>query len=81
MGGREGAVEKIEKIGGGKKLQRIKQIIKQNWSKIWFGFQLKIARLVFKNNKEKYAAQLSLLNTLLQENILTPKEYEKVKSY
>lgn len=88
-------------------MQRIKQNIKQNWSKIWFEFQLKIARLVlknnrgegtiagaltalsivpadyifFKNNEEKYAVQLSLLNTLLQENLLTAKEYEKVKGY
>ena len=88
-------------------MQTIKQNIKQNWSKIWFEFQLKIARRVlknnrgegtidgaltalsivpadyifFKNNEEKYAVQLSLLNTLLHENLLTPKEYEKVKGY
>lgn len=37
--------------------------------------------IFFKNNEEKYAVQLSLLNTLLQENLLTPKEYEKVKGY
>ena len=34
-----------------------------------------------KNSDEKYAAQLSMLNTLLQENLLTPKEYDKVKGY
>ena len=88
-------------------MQRIKQNIKQNWSKIWFEFQLKIARLVlknnrgegtidgaltalsiiptdyifFKNNEEKYAVQLSLLNTLLQEKLLTQKEFEKVKGF
>jgi len=88
-------------------MQMIKQKIQRNWSRIWFGFQLKIARLVlknnrgegtidgalmalsivptdyifFKNNEEKYAVQLSLLNTLRQENLLTPKEYEKVKGY
>ena len=88
-------------------LQNFKQEIYINWSKIWFEFQLKIARRVlknnrgegtidgtltalsivpadyifFKNNEEKYAAQLSMLNTLLQENLLTPKEYEKVKGY
>ena len=37
--------------------------------------------IFFKNNEEKYAVQLSLLNTLLQENLLTPKEYEKVKCF
>ena len=37
--------------------------------------------IFFKNNEEKYAAQLSMLNTLLQENLLTPKEYDKVKGY
>ena len=88
-------------------LQNFKQEIYINWSKIWFEFQLKIARRVlknnrgegtidgaltalsivpadyifFKNNEEKYAVQLSLLNTLLHENLLTPKEYEKVKGY
>ena len=88
-------------------LQNFKQEIYINWSKIWFEFQLKIARRVlknnrgegtidgtltalsivpadyifFKNNEEKYAAQLSMLNTLLHENLLTPKEYEKVKGF
>ena len=88
-------------------LKNFKQKIYMNWSKIWFGFQLKIARRVLKNNRgevtidgaltalsvvpadyiffksneEKYAVQLSLLNTLLMENLLTPKEYEKVKGY
>ncbi len=37
--------------------------------------------IFFKNSDEKYAAQLSMLNTLLQENLLTPKEYDKVKGY
>lgn len=90
-------------------LKNFKQKIRRNWSKIWFEFQLKIARRVlknnrgegtikgtlnaltvgvvpidyifFKNNEEKYAAQLSMLNTLRHENLLTPKEYEKVKGY
>ncbi len=88
-------------------MQIVKQKIQQNWYKIWFEFQLKIAKIVlknnrgegtidgaltalsiiptdyifFKNNEEKYAVQLSLLNTLRQENLLTPKEYEKVKGY
>ncbi len=85
-------------------IQTIKQNIKQNWSKIWFDFQLKIARLVlknnrgkgtiagaltalsivpadyifFKNNEEKYAVQLSLLNTLLQEKLLSQKKRAKI---
>ncbi len=88
-------------------LQMIKQKIQRKCYKIWFKFQLKIARLVlknnrgegtidgaltalsivpadyifFKNNEEKYAVHLSMLNTLLQENLLTPEEYEKVKGY
>ena len=88
-------------------LKNFKQKICMNWSKIWFEFQLKIARLVlknnrgegtidstltalsiiptdyifFKNNEEKYAVQLSLLNTLLQEKLLSQKEYEKVKGF
>lgn len=90
-------------------LENFKQKIRRNWSKIWFKFQLKIARRVlknnigegtikgaltaltvgivpidyifFKNSEEKYAAQLGMLNTLLHENLLTPKEYEKVKGY
>jgi len=37
--------------------------------------------IFFKNSEEKYAVQLSMLNTLLQENLLTLKEYEKVKGY
>lgn len=37
--------------------------------------------IFFKSNEEKYAVQLSLLNTLLHENLLTPKEYEKVKGF
>ena len=88
-------------------LKNFKQKICMNQSKIWFEFQLKIARLVlknnrgegtidgaltalsiiptdyifFKNNEEKYAVQLSLLNTLLQEKLLTQKEFEKVKGF
>ena len=37
--------------------------------------------IFFKNSEEKYAVQLSMLNTLLHKNLLTPKEYEKVKGY
>ena len=37
--------------------------------------------IFFKNSEEKYAAQLSMLNTLLHENLLTPKEFEKVKGF
>lgn len=35
--------------------------------------------IFFKNNEEKYAVQLSMLNTLLQEELLTQREYDKVK--
>ena len=37
--------------------------------------------IFFKSNEEKYSAQLSMLNTLLHENLLTLKEYEKVKGF
>ena len=109
LGGREGAVGKIEKIRGSTMLKVIKQRIQHNWSKTWFDFQLKITKRVIKNNRgegtikgaltaltvgvvpidyiffksneEKYSAQLSMLNTLLHENLLTLKEYEKVKGF
>lgn len=35
--------------------------------------------IFFKNSEEKYAAQLSMLNTLLHENLLTPKSLKRLK--
>jgi len=79
--------QKWSQIGFDFQLKIMKRVLKNNRGEGTIDGVLTALSIVpvdyifFKNNEEKYAVQLCLLNTLLQENLLTPKEYEKVKGY
>lgn len=68
-------------------LKQMQKILKNNRGEIVINEDAKccmfnpVDYIFFKNSEEKYAVQLGMLNTLLEEKLLNQKEYEKAKCY